>query len=169
MNDTRQQRIDVLKTAARRKSEEKTRSADAAIGRLIKRGEPVTFQAVQREAGVSHAFLYNNTRLRARIEHQRRQQRPAPDPTPTDNAADNNIVAALSAQLARLKAQHRAEVTALRAALEQAHGENLELRRQLQRRLPHSNRKRQRMGIRCCNVYNVLTSANSVIYRHSRR
>jgi hypothetical protein len=51
VNDTRQQRIDVLKTAARRKSEEKTRAADAAIGRLIKRGEPVTFQAVQREAG----------------------------------------------------------------------------------------------------------------------
>src|SRR4029078_1050643 len=55
-------------TAARRKSEEKTRSADAAIARLLKRGEPVTFPAVQREAGVSHAFLYHNTRLRARIE-----------------------------------------------------------------------------------------------------
>jgi hypothetical protein len=50
VSDTRQQRIEVLKTAARRKSEEKTRSADAAIARLIKRGEPVTFQAVQREA-----------------------------------------------------------------------------------------------------------------------
>ncbi|HYB40048.1 MAG TPA: DUF6262 family protein [Mycobacterium sp.] len=55
MSDTRQRRIEVLKTAARRKSEEKTRSADSAIARLIKRGEPVTFQAVQREAGVSHA------------------------------------------------------------------------------------------------------------------
>ena len=61
----------------------------------------MTFQAVQREAGVSHAFLYNNIRLRARIEHQRRQQRAAPDPIPTDNAADNNIVAALSAELAQ--------------------------------------------------------------------
>jgi hypothetical protein len=128
VSDTRQQRIEVLKTAARRKSEEKTRSADAAIARLIKRGEPVTFQAVQREAGVSHAFLYNNSRLRARIEHQRRQWRPAPEPTSTD--------AALTAEIARLKAQHRTEVAALRAALEQAHGENLELRRQLQRQLP---------------------------------
>lgn len=146
MNDTRQQRIDVLKTAARRKSEEKIRSADAAIGRLIKRGEPVTFQSVQREAGVSHAFLYSNARLRARIEHQRRQHRPAPHPIPTDNAADNNIVAALSAELARLKAQHRAEVTALRTALEQAHGENLELRRQLQRRLPSQRPKTETDG-----------------------
>jgi hypothetical protein len=42
VSDTRQQRIDVLKTAARRKSEEKTRSADAAIARLIKRGRPLS-------------------------------------------------------------------------------------------------------------------------------
>jgi uncharacterized protein DUF6262 len=136
VSDNRQQRIEVLKTAARRKSEEKTRSADAAIARLIKRGEPVTFQAVQREAGVSHAFLYNNTRLRARIEHQRRQHRP--QPVSTDEHTDNNIVAALTAEIARLKTQHRTEVTALRTALEQAHGETLELRRQLQRRTPHS-------------------------------
>jgi hypothetical protein len=134
VNDTRQQRTEVLKAAARRKSEEKTRSADTAIARLIKRGDPVTFQAVQREAGVSHAFLYNNTRLRARIEHQRRQHRPAPAPAVSDVEADNNnIGAALTAELARLKTRHRTEVTALRAALEQAHGENLELRRQLAR------------------------------------
>jgi hypothetical protein len=101
----------------------------------------VTFRAVQREADVSHVFLYSSARLRERIEHQRRQQRPAPDPIPTDNAGDNNIVAALSAELARLKAQHRAEVTALRTALKQAHGENLELRRELQRRLPSQQPK----------------------------
>ena len=137
MSDTRQQRIEVLKTAARRKSEEKTQSADAAITRLIKRGEPVTFQAVQHEAGVSHAFLCSNTRLRARIEHQRRQPRPTPETTSADPAAaDNNIVAALTAEIARLKTQHRTEVTALRAALEQAHGENIELRRQLQLQHP---------------------------------
>jgi Family of unknown function (DUF6262) len=147
VSDTRQRRIEVLKTAARRKSEEKTRSADSAIARLIERGELVTFQAVQREAGVSHAFLYNNTRLRARIEHQRRQQQPAPDPIPTENAADNNIVAALSAELARLKAQHRTEVTALRQALEQAHGENLELRRQLARAGDHSRQPSQPAAI----------------------
>lgn len=138
MSDTRQQRIEVLKTAARRKSEDKIRSAEVAIAGLIKRGEPVTFQAVQREAGVSHAFLYKNRQLRARIEHQRRQHRPAPEPISTDSTTDNNIVAALTAEIARLKTQHRAEATALRAALEQAHGENLELRRQLPRR-PRSN------------------------------
>ena len=147
MSDTRQRRIDVLKTAARRKSEEKTRSADSAIARLIKRREPVTFQAVQREAGVSHAFLYNNTPLRARIEHQRQQHRPQPGPVSTDEHTDNNIVAALTAENARLKAKHRAEVTALRKALEQAHGENLELRRQLARAGDHSRQPSQPAAI----------------------
>lgn len=133
MSDTRQQRIDVLKNAARRKSAEKTNAAQAALKRLIKRGDPVTFQAVQREAGVSHAFLYNNQQLRAQIEHQRRQRRPAPNTAPTDGDGQNNIITTLTAEIARMKTQHRTEVKALRDALEQAHGENLELRRQLQR------------------------------------
>jgi hypothetical protein len=37
---------------------------EQAIRALIKRSEPVTFQAVQREAGVSHAFLYTHPELR---------------------------------------------------------------------------------------------------------
>jgi predicted Zn-dependent protease len=50
---------------------------------LVKRGEAITFQSVGREAGVSHAFLYNHPDLRARIEHLRAQARPAPvDPRP---------------------------------------------------------------------------------------
>jgi hypothetical protein len=133
MSDTRQQRIDVLKDAARRKSVDKTKAAQAALKRLIKRGEPITFQGVQREAGVSHAFLYNNQQLRAQIEHQRRQRRPARHPAPADGDGENNIVITLTAQIARMKTQHRTEVKALRDALEQAHGENLELRRQLHR------------------------------------
>ncbi|MGW1160195.1 DUF6262 family protein [Streptomyces sp. NPDC002513] len=134
MNDNRQQRIDTLKQAARRKSEEKVKAAEAAIRRLVKRGKQVTFQAVQREAGVSQNFLYKNAELRARIEHQRRTHRPAPRPVPTQGDSGNNIVAALTAEVARLKNQHRQEVTELRKALEQAHGENLALRRELERR-----------------------------------
>nr|WP_234904091.1 hypothetical protein [Mycolicibacterium frederiksbergense] len=38
---------------------------------MVKRGDPITFQAVQREAAVSHAFLYNHPELRKRIEHLR--------------------------------------------------------------------------------------------------
>jgi len=84
--------------------------------------EPVTFQAVQREAGVSQNFLYKNADLRARIEHQRRTHRPAPRPVVAEGDSSNNIVAALTAEVARLKNQHRQEVTELRKALEEAHG-----------------------------------------------
>lgn len=132
MNDVRARRTAVLAAAARAKSEAKAAAADQAIRRLVKRGEPVTFQAVQREAGVSHAFLYGNTDLRARIARLRDQARPQPAP-PAEAASDNTIIQALTSQVTHLKKQHRDETQALRAALEQAHGENLQLRRELTR------------------------------------
>jgi hypothetical protein len=132
MNDVRARRTAVLTAAARAKSEAKAADADQAIRRLVKRGEPVTFQAVQREAGVSHAFLYGNTGLRARIERLRDQSRPQPAP-PAEATSDNAIIQALTSQVTHLKKQHRDETQALRAALEQAHGENLQLRRELTR------------------------------------
>jgi uncharacterized protein DUF6262 len=63
MSDIRARRTAVLAAAAKAKSEAKAHAADQGIRRLVKRGEPVTFQAVQREAGVSHAFLYGNPDL----------------------------------------------------------------------------------------------------------
>jgi hypothetical protein len=132
VTDSRQRRTDTLRQAARRKSEAKTKAAEAAIRALVKRGEPVTFQAVQREADVSHAFLYGNADLRGRIERLRSQARPKPAP-PEDAGSDNTIIQALTTQITHLKKQHRDESAALRAALEQAHGENLELRRELAR------------------------------------
>ncbi len=136
MTDTHANRVAVLTAAARAKSQAKTTAAEQAIRALVKRGESITFQAVQREAGVSHAFLYNNPDLRARIEHLR--ARPTPDP-PTATPADNEstLVLALTTQIDQMRKRHRHEVHALRAALEQAHGENLELRRELARRGNH--------------------------------
>jgi Family of unknown function (DUF6262) len=132
MTDLRARRTAVLTAAAKAKSEAKTRAADQAIRRLVKRGEPVTFQAVQREADVSHAFLYGNPGLRERIERLRAQARPKPIP-PADGTSDNTIIQALTSQISHLKKQHRDQAQALHAALEQAHGENLQLRRELAR------------------------------------
>lgn len=133
MTDARTKRTQILTAAAKAKSQAKTQAAEQAIRRLIKRGDPITFQAVQREAGVSHAFLYNHPDLRGRIEHLRATARPAPAPTaPAD--AESTLVLALTTQISRLKQQHRRQVQALRDALEQAHGENLNLRRELARR-----------------------------------
>jgi Ribonuclease G/E len=132
MSDIRARRTAVLAAAAKAKSEAKAQAADQAIRRLVRRGDPVTFQAVQREAGVSHAFLYGNPDLRSRIERLRAQSRPQPVPA-SDSNGDNTIIQALTSQIIHFKKQHRDETGALRAALEQAHGENLQLRRELAR------------------------------------
>ena len=133
MTDARTRRTATLTAAAKAKSQAKTKAAEQALRTLIKRGEPITFQSVQREAGVSHAFLYNHPELRSRIERLRAQARPAPArPAPAE--AGDTLVLALTAQITHLKQQHRQEANALRAALEQAHGENLDLRRELARR-----------------------------------
>lgn len=133
MTDTRAKRTQTLAAAAKAKSQAKTQAAEKAIRTLIKRGEPITFQAVQRQAGVSHAFLYNHPDLRGRIERLRSQAREVPAPATPANE-QNTLVLALTSQITRLKKQHRHEIQALRAALEQAHGENLDLRRELNRR-----------------------------------
>ncbi|MDT5026684.1 MAG: hypothetical protein QOE61_3110 [Micromonosporaceae bacterium] len=131
MTDDRARRSAVLNAAAKAKSQAKTNAAERAIRTLVKRGEPITFQAVCREAGVSHAFLYGNEDLRRRIQHLRDQARPVPQQR--GEGADT-IVLALTTQIDQLKKRHREEVQAVRAALEQAHGENLHLRRELARR-----------------------------------
>jgi hypothetical protein len=128
---------DALTAAARRKSESKAKAVDDAIRRLIKRGVPITFQQVQREAGVSHSFLYSNPTLRRRIEQLREEHTPRRGDCRDDGDdanVDSNVVFALTAEIARLKKSHRQEVKALREALEQAHGENLALRRELAHR-----------------------------------
>lgn len=135
MTDPRERRITALTDAAKAKSENKTRDAEHAIRRLVKRGEPITFQAVQREAGVSHAFLYNHPELRKRIEHLRGTRPKTTTEQPA--ATDNTLVITLTRQITELKKQHRQQLQALRDALEQAHGENLDLRRELARRGIH--------------------------------
>ena len=133
MTDIQAKRVAVLTAAAKAKSEAKTRAAEQGIRALVKRGEPITFQAVQREAGVSHAFLYNHPDLRGRIEHLRARARPSTAPSaPPDS--ESTLVLALTAQISELQKRHRHDVETLRDALEQAHGENLDLRRELARR-----------------------------------
>ncbi|ODU04918.1 MAG: transposase [Mycobacterium sp.] len=135
MTESRDRRVAALTEAAKAKSKNKTRDAEQAIRRLVKRGEPITFQAVQREAGVSHAFLYNHPDLRPRIEHLRARGRPSTQPKTPDDS-ESTLVATLTRQIAELKTQHHQQLQALRGALERAHGENLDLRRELARRGP---------------------------------
>jgi len=133
MTDARERRITALTAAAKAKSQAKTETTEQAIRRLVKRGEPVTFQAVGREAGVSHTFLYGHPDLRGRIEHLRDQHCPMPaEPAPP--ARETTLVSTLTSQINHIKKQHRQQVQSLQTALERAHGENLDLRRELARR-----------------------------------
>ena len=113
MTDARAKRIAVLTAAAQAKSEAKTHAAEQGIRALVKRGEPITFQAVQREAGVSHAFLYGHPDLRSRIEHLRARTRPDRAPSATTADTDTALVLVLTAQITELKKRHRQEVADL--------------------------------------------------------
>jgi hypothetical protein len=106
--------------------------ADNALVAMIKEGEPVTFRRLAARAGVSLDFLYRNAGIRSRIEQTRtaRPARPEPAGDPGGEHA-SSVVRTLTAQLAGLKRRHREETAELRRALEQAHGENLLLRRRL--------------------------------------
>ena len=122
------------KATAERTAAAAAARAEAALTAMIKAGEPVTFRGLATRAGVSLDFFYRNTAIRTRIEHQRSAQPPQQQPGPAALPAQDpsaSVVRTLTAQLADLKRRHHEETTALRQALEQAHGENLLLRRRL--------------------------------------
>ena len=106
--------------------------AENALVAMIREGEQVTFRGLAARAGVSLDFLYRNPGIRSRIERHRttRPGRPVPADDPGGEAA-SSVVRTLTAQLADLKRRHHEETAELRQALEQAHGENLLLRRRL--------------------------------------
>ena len=60
-----------LAQAAERRSQRAVERARRAIRRLDRAGEPISFQAVAREAGVSRQFLYAVEQLRGEIERLR--------------------------------------------------------------------------------------------------
>lgn len=110
-----------------------TARAENALTAMIREGEPVTFRGLAARAGVSLDFLYRNNGIRQRVQHHRsaRPQRDEPATGQERKDHPSSIVRTLTAQLADLKRRHREETAALREALEQAHGENLLLRRRL--------------------------------------
>ena len=127
---------DNLRQAAARKSAAAQARAEQGLREMLRRGEPITFRGLAAVAGVSLDFLYRTSEIRRRVEQLRDQQQAAPPAAATRAEHDQpgSVVRTLTAQLAELKRRHRDEIRALNQALEAAHGENLELRRQLGRR-----------------------------------
>jgi len=123
---------DNLRKAAAARTAEAAARAENALAAMIKAGEPVTFRGLAAKSGVSLDFLYRNDGIRRRVEHQRAARPRREEPAGTrEQDQPSSIVRTLTVQLADLKRRHREETAALRQALEQAHGENLILRRQL--------------------------------------
>jgi hypothetical protein len=129
---------DNLRAAAGRKRAEAIARAEAALGELVRRRQPVTFRGLAKAAGVSVDFLYRSP-LRTRVEELRATApiTAAAVSVEQATASDSQVVRALAAQLRDLKRRHHQEITELRTALAAAHGENLELRRRLGRHPAH--------------------------------
>lgn len=127
---------DNLRRAAARKSAAAQARAEQGLREMLRHGEPITFRGLAAAADVSLDFLYKTGEIRGRVEQLRDQQRSAPPASTSraEPAQQSSVVRTLTAQLAELKRRHRDEIRGLNQALEAAHGENLELHRQLGRR-----------------------------------
>jgi hypothetical protein len=120
-----------LQKAAARRTAAATARVDAALDRMLRAAQPVTFRSVAAAAPASLDFLYRSPAIRQRIEQLRGQQTRPARRHDTGPGQTGNIVAALTGQLTELKRRHREQVAELQRALEAAHGENLLLRRRL--------------------------------------
>jgi hypothetical protein len=109
-----------------------TARAEAALDKMLRAGQQVTFRGLAAEAPVSLDFLYRNPALRQRIE-QLRAQPQSRTAQRRDNLPDHpgSVIAALTGELTQLKRRHREQIAELQRALQAAHGENLALRRRL--------------------------------------
>jgi hypothetical protein len=126
-------RADALRRAAPAKHQAATSRADAAIRKLVKNQQEISFRAVARTGGISLDFLYASTDLRSRIESLRaRQVCEAPDPGDTAGRREASIVDSLTARLRQERTARLAAVRELEDKLAASHGELLRIRRILQ-------------------------------------
>lgn len=121
-----------LAAATRRRRETAEQAVHKALRQARKAHSPVTVAAIARAAGVSTDFIYRHPELRPQVEALRQARPPAgPAATPDAAAAESTLIRRLTRQLADERRKRREEIAELRAALETAHGELLNLRRQL--------------------------------------
>ena len=112
-----------LLAASRRRAEDTRRRALAALRRMDTTGDPITFEALAREAGISRSWLYAQNDLRGEIQRLRDRHRPrSPTPVPPDRqrASDASLLHRLQAaadRIQRLEDDNRQLRDALAAAL----------------------------------------------------
>ena len=113
-----------LITAARHRSEQTRQRAIAALRRLDATGQPISFDAVARQASVSRSWLYTQQDLRTEIQRLRQRHPAAPPAPPPDRqrASELSLLRRLEAATARIR-HLEADNQQLRDALARALGE----------------------------------------------
>lgn len=114
-----------LLAASRRRAEDTRLRAVAALRRMDTAGDPITFEALAREAGISRSWLYAQHDLRAEIQRLRDRHRPhSPTAVPPhrQRASDTSLLHRLQTatdRTQRLEDDNRQLRAALAAALGQ--------------------------------------------------
>ncbi|KIE23393.1 transposase [Streptomyces sp. MUSC 125] len=111
--------------AARERAAATRERAIAALRHMDAAGQPVSFDAVAREAGVSRSWLYTQPDLRAEINRLRERHGPAsstPQVPDQQRASDASLLRRLEAATARNR-QLAEENQQLREQIARAYGE----------------------------------------------
>ena len=128
-----------LAEAAERRSERTRDRVRKTIARLERDGEPVSFQLVAREAGVSRQFLYAVDALRGEIERLRAAHLEAGDAIPPVERSSEVSLKARNQMLLEENRRLREEVAGLRDELAGAWGELRALQRERRRAGPQKS------------------------------
>lgn len=125
-----------LRRAASAKQDAARHRAELGLRDVIKRGAPISFQAVAQAAGVSRAYLYRCPELRERILTLRQAQATPrrtgprqPDLIQTATTDTSAVIRTLTQQITQERQLHRREVSEMTQALAAAHGRILEMQR----------------------------------------
>ena len=116
--------------AAERRSDWARARVRKAIARLERDGQPITFQSVAREAGVSRQFLYAAGALRGEIERLRAAHLEPADALPSAQRSSEASLKARNQTLLDENRRLRDEVAGLREELAGAWGELRALQRE---------------------------------------
>ena len=105
-----ERKIEALKEATERKRQEALDKTNQAINTLVKKGQPITFTSVAKEAGVSTAYLYKYDELKNRIQQLQQQQKGQLKPQSPQPASDKSrqvIVNQLRERIKKLEIENR--------------------------------------------------------------
>ena len=116
-----------LAAHTKRRSEEKRKRVDEAIGRLLREQQVLNFNSVATAATVSKAYLYSQPELRERIEVLRQRQQehgvrePIARPVGKTDASKDLVILAKERRIKELEEENRRLKKDLQVALGKAY------------------------------------------------